>query len=455
MNQTTTLLAPHHQPDAGLGRIRDQVAAAIAARRQLKLVGAGTKAFLQTPSGGREGPGAGVGSPGAGKSGNGSAVTGSSGNSDGNSGSSNDVEGSVWVLDCTQTRGIVSYEPSELVITVRAGTPLAEVEAALAEHRQCLPFEPPQFDGRATVGGMVAAGLSGPRRASAGAVRDYMLGTVLVDGRNRLLRFGGEVMKNVAGYDVSRLLAGSHGWFGVIAEVSLKVLPRPEVEVTLAQSLDADQAIRRFNQWGGQPLPISATSWFAGRAHIRLSGSPASVADAVGRIGGDRLDEARASQWWADLREQRHLFFEQDGPQLLQSSQLPQSSQSSHSSRSSQSLQSSQMPPSPSPLWRLSVPAVTAPLELGASQLIEWGGALRWCAPPAGKVSPERIRAAAAEVGGTAAIHRLPASVPQAYVDFPRTHPLSPVVAQIHRRLKDAFDPDRVFNPAADAVLGC
>lgn len=432
MNQTTTLLAPHHQPDAGLGRIRDQVAAAIAARRQLKLVGAGTKAFLQTPSGGREGPGAGVVSPRAGKPGNGSAVTGSSGNCDGNSGSSNDGDGSVWVLDCTQTRGIVSYEPSELVITVRAGTPLADVEAALAEHRQCLPFEPPQFDGRATIGGMVAAGLSGPRRASAGAVRDYLLGTVLVDGRNRLLRFGGEVMKNVAGYDVSRLLAGSHGWFGVIAEVSLKVLPRPEVEVTLAQSLDAGQAIRRFNKWGGQPLPISATSWFAGRAHVRLSGSPASVADAVGRIGGDRLDEARASQWWADLREQRHLFFEQDGPQSLQSSQS-----------------------SPSPLWRLSVPAVTAPLELGASQLIEWGGALRWCAPPAGKVSPERIRAAAAEVGGTAAIHRLPASVPQAYVDFPRTHPLSPVVAQIHRRLKDAFDPDRVFNPAADAVLGC
>ena len=393
MTQTPKILAPHHQSDAGLGRIRDQVAAAIAARRPLKLAGAGTKSFLQEPApevdagqGPNQGP----------------------------------DQGPIEVLDCTQTRGIVSYEPSELVITVRAGTPLAEVEAALAEHRQCLPFEPPRFDGKATIGGMVAAGLSGPRRATAGAVRDYMLGTVLVDGRNRLLRFGGEVMKNVAGYDVSRLLAGSQGWLGVIAEVSLKVLPKPEVEVTLAQSLDAGQALRRFNQWGGQPLPLSATSWFAGRAHVRLSGSAASVAEAVGRIGGDRLDEDVAEMWWADLREQRHPCFDRQRA-----------------------------------LWRLSLPAVTAPLELGVPQLVEWGGALRWCAPPDGKVSPERIRAAATEVGGTARIHRLPAAIPEAYVDFPRTHPLSPVVSLIHRRLKDAFDPERIFNPAADAVLGC
>ena len=371
------------EPDPGLRRLRDQVAAAIAARRPLALRGAGTKRFLLTGDG--EGGGG----------------------------------GNLEDLDCTQTRGIVSYEPSELFITVRAGTPLAEVEAALAEHRQCLPFEPPTFGGRATVGGMVAAGLSGPRRASAGAVRDYVLGTVLLDGRNRLLRFGGEVMKNVAGYDVSRLLAGSHGWLGVIAEVSLKVLPRPEVEVTLAQSLDAGQAVRRFNQWGGQPLPISATSWFADRAHIRLSGSEASVRDAVGRIGGDRIDEDQAARWWADLREHGHSLFD---PQR--------------------------------PLWRLSLPAVTAPIELGAAQLVEWGGALRWCAMPPGSASPEVVRAAATDVGGTASIHRMPATVPQSYVDFPRTHPLPPVVALIHQRLKDGFDPERIFNPAAEAVLG-
>ena len=375
------------EPDAGLARIRDQVAAAIAARRPLQLLGAGTKRFLQA------GP-----------------VT------DGGAAAA----GAAETIDCTQTRGIVSYEPSELFITVRAGTPLTEVEAALAEHRQCLPFEPPTFDGRATVGGMVATGLSGPRRATAGALRDYVLGTVLLDGRNRLLRFGGEVMKNVAGYDVSRLLAGSHGWLGVIAEVSLKVLPRPEVEVTLAQSLEAGQAVRRFNQWGGQPLPITATSWFAGRAHIRLSGSEASVHDAVGRIGGDRIGEEQAARWWAELREQRHAFFDPAQP-----------------------------------LWRLSLPAVTAPVELGAPQLIEWGGALRWCSMPASGPSPEMIRAAATDVGGTAAIHRMPTPVPQAYVDFPRAHPLPPVAALIHQRLKEGFDPERIFNPAAEAVLGC
>ncbi len=370
------------QPDAGLIRIRDQLAAAVAARRPVQLDGAGSKRFLY--------------------------------------GAQQAEAEALERIDCTQTRGIVSYEPSELFITVRAGTPLAEVEAVLAEHRQCLPFEPPGFGGRATIGGMVAAGLSGPRRASAGAVRDYMLGTVLLDGRNRLLRFGGEVMKNVAGYDVSRLLAGSHGWLGLIAEVSLKVLPTPEVDVTLAQSLDAAQALRRFNQWGGQPLPISATSWFAGRAHIRLSGSAASVSDAVGRIGGDRIEEDQAARWWAELREQRHAFFDPGQP-----------------------------------LWRLSLPAVTAPVELGAAQLIEWGGALRWCSMPASGPSPEVVRAAAANVGGTASLYRMPTPVPQAYAHFPRSQPLTPVVAQIHQRLKDNFDPERIFNPAAEAVLGC
>lgn len=386
MTQSPTLLAPHLQPDAGLGHLRDQVATALAARQLLTFAGAGTKHFLLSTSA-RE---------------------------------AQAERAALEVLDCCQTRGIVSYEPSELFITVRGGTPLAEVEAALAEHRQYLPFEPPRFEGRATVGGIVAAGLAGPRRATAGAVRDYMLGTVLLDGRGRLLRFGGEVMKNVAGYDVSRLLAGSHGWLGMIAEVSLKVLPIPEVETTLVQSLDAGDAVRRFNEWGGQPLPISATSWVDGGAHIRLSGSPASVADAIARVGGDRLDDDAAARWWDDLREQRHPFFD-----------------------------------SARPLWRLSVPAVTAPLELGAPQLIEWGGALRWCAMPADGLAPAAVRQVAVDVGGTAAIHRLPASVPPAYVDFPRTHPLSPVARQIHLRLKDAFDPDRIFNPAADAVLGC
>ncbi len=386
------MAAAAHQPDPGLGRLREQVAAAIAARRPLRLRGAGTKAFLRdftVPD---------------------AALASQAGGSAPHAGE---------VLDCRQTRGIVEYEPSELFVTVRAGTPLAELEAVLAERRQFLPFEPPGFDGQATVGGMVASGLSGPRRASAGALRDYMLGTVLLDGRNRLMRFGGQVMKNVAGYDVSRLLAGSWGWLGVIAEVSLKVLPRPAVEATLTQELTAAQAIRRFNQWGGKPLPVSATSWIDGRAHGRRSGTVAAVREAVAQLGGERLEPAEAGRWWQDLREQRHPFFA-----------------------------------SPAPLWRLSLPSTTAPLELGAAQCIEWGGALRWCALPVSVAAPQTVRDAAADVGGTASVHRLPSPVPQFYLDFARWHPVPPVVARIHERLKEAFDPHGIFGAGPFAGLG-
>ncbi|MET0508392.1 MAG: glycolate oxidase subunit GlcE [Burkholderiaceae bacterium] len=381
------------RPDAGLGRIRDQVAAAIADRRALTPCGAGTKAFLDGLADFAAVEAADPDEPGG-----------------------DPVQRRVDTLDCTATRGIVDYEPTELYVTVRAGTTLAELQAALDEQRQYLPFEPPSFEGRATVGGMMATALCGPRRATAGSLRDYVLGTVLLDGRNRLMRFGGQVMKNVAGYDVSRLLAGSFGWLGVIAEVSLKVLPRPATEVTLVRQMTAAEAVRCFNEWAGQPLPISATSWFEGQAHLRLSGNEAAVDEAAGRIGGERLDAAAATAWWEDLREQRHPCF--------------------HST---------------DPLWRLSLPATTAPLDLGAEQLIEWGGALRWCAVPPSAATPQRIRAAAAAVGGTAGIHRLPPTAPDAYRGLPRLHPLPSQTARIHRRLKDAFDPHRIFQPSPQA----
>ena len=164
-------------------------------------------------------------------------------------------------LDTRGHRGILAYEPTELVITVRCGTPLAEVEAALTEKNQYLPFEPPRFSAASTVGGMVAAGLSGPRRVSAGSVRDYVLGVKLLDGQARELNFGGQVMKNVAGYDVSRLIAGSLGTLGLILEVSLKVLPRPAAESTLRLEMSQAEALRKLNEWGGQPLPIVASAW--------------------------------------------------------------------------------------------------------------------------------------------------------------------------------------------------
>ncbi|MFZ2368682.1 MAG: glycolate oxidase subunit GlcE, partial [Azonexus sp.] len=210
------------------------------------------------------------------------------------------------VFDVAGYSGIVAYEPSELYITARCGTPLAEIEAVLAEQGQMLAFEPPHFAG-ATVGGCVAAGLAGPRRQQAGAVRDFVLGAKLIDGTGQVLDFGGQVMKNVAGYDVSRLLAGSLGTLGLLAQVTLKVLPRPVAEATLCFALDEAEAYARLNVWGGQPLPISATFWAAGQLFLRLSGARAAVEAAAERLQGDALEAAGA--FWQAVREQTHPAF--------------------------------------------------------------------------------------------------------------------------------------------------
>ncbi|HUP28647.1 MAG TPA: glycolate oxidase subunit GlcE, partial [Usitatibacter sp.] len=196
------------------------------------------------------------------------------------------------VVEISPYAGIVAYEPKELVLTVRAGTPVADVEAALDAQRQMLPFEPPRFEagtatGRATIGGTVAAGLSGPRRPYAGAVRDFVLGTRIVNGKGEDLTFGGRVIKNVAGYDVSRLMAGAFGTLGVITEISFKVLPRPAAESTLAFEMDEAEAIGSVNRWAGQPLPLSATAWQEGRLRVRLSGAQAAVDAARKKLGGE------------------------------------------------------------------------------------------------------------------------------------------------------------------------
>jgi glycolate oxidase FAD binding subunit len=309
------------------------------------------------------------------------------------------------VLDTRGWRGIVAYDPTELVITVRSGTPLAEVEAVLAEKNQMLAFEPPHFGAGATVGGMVAAGLSGPRRATVGAVRDFVLGAVLMNHRGEVLHFGGQVMKNVAGYDVSRVLAGSLGTLGLLLELSLKVLPRPFEETTLAFNLSQADAIRTLNEWGGQPLPISASAWLDGTLAVRLSGAAAALKGARSRLGGEEI--ADASGFWHSLREQQHPFFTaQDAP-----------------------------------LWRLSLPSVAAPLELEGNQLIEWGGAQRWLHSSA---PADSIRAAAARAGGHASRFRAGAAADGRDAVF---HPLAPAVAGIQRRLKQAFDPAGIFNP--------
>ncbi|KAB2922190.1 MAG: glycolate oxidase subunit GlcE, partial [Dechloromonas sp.] len=243
------------------------------------------------------------------------------------------------VLDLSAHQGIVAYEPTELYITARCGTPLSEIEAVLAEEGQMLAFEPPHFSG-ATLGGAIAAGLSGPRRQQAGAVRDFVLGVKLVDGTGQVLDFGGQVMKNVAGYDVSRFIAGSLGTLGVIAEATLKVLPRPVAEATLEFVCTEAEAIRLLNTWGGQPLPVSASFWHADRLWLRLSGAEAAVAAACHKLSGRVV--ADAGHGWAAVREQTHAAYA--GPTL----------------------------------WRLALPSTTPPLALDGLRAIEWGGGLRW-----------------------------------------------------------------------------
>jgi len=316
-------------------------------------------------------------------------------------------------LSTAALTGITSYEPTELVVSALAGTSLAELEAVLAERGQCLPFEPPRFGAAGTVGGMVAAGLSGPARASVGALRDYVLGAMLVNGRGELLSFGGQVMKNVAGYDVSRVLAGSLGVLGVIAEVSLKVLPAAPAEATLVFECRQSDALRLLNGWGGQPLPLNASRWMeeggAGRLWLRLRGAVAAVQAACVHLGGERQDPAQAEAEWQAARDQRSPWFGERGARDL---------------------------------WRLSVPQIAPVLALQGAPLIEWHGAQRWylASPDEGP----KLRAAARAVGGHATLFMPSADRGQRVLG--RFDALSPPLERIHRALMREFDPHAVFD---------
>ena len=306
--------------------------------------------------------------------------------------------------------GITAYEPTELVVTVRAGTPLAELEAVLEERGQCLPFEPPRFAPGGTVGGMVAAGLSGPARAAVGAVRDHVLGLTLLNGRGEVLTFGGQVAKNVAGYDVSRLIAGSLGILGVICEVSLKVLPIHRASATLCFDWDESRALEQLRKWASQPLPLNASAWHDGRLHLRLAGAAAAVHAACGRLGGDVVAPEAARTWWLGVRDQTHGLF---------------------------SFSESQMAAGEC-LWRLSLPATAAPVTLAGRQFIEWHGAQRWWRTVA---DAREVREAAARAGGHATRIRGAARSEAVF------SPVSEALMRIHRELKRAFDPAGIFNP--------
>ena len=319
------------------------------------------------------------------------------------------------VLDTRVLAGISSHQPSELVVTARCGTSLAELEAVLAEKGQCLPFEPPHFagdeSGGSTVGGMVAAGLAGPSRAQVGSVRDYLLGVTLLSGAGEVLNFGGQVIKNVAGYDVSRLLAGSLGTLGVILEVSLKVLPCAPATATLCFRMNEAAALKQLNLWGGQPLPIDASSWWNDTLVLRLRGAYAAVEAATLKLGGEAVPPTEAGVFWAGLRDHRDEFFV-----------------AAHAAVDAGR-----------DLWRMSVPQTAAPLKLPGESLLEWGGAQRWLVCEAGR--SDAVRAAAATAGGHATLFR--SQDKSAGVFTPLTAPLDAV----HREMKRSFDPDGIFNP--------
>jgi glycolate oxidase FAD binding subunit len=352
--------------DAALARLVDQIQTARAAKGALRIVGGGTKDFY------------------------------------------GNVLHGEW-LDIKPLAGISNYEPSELVVTVRAGTLLEELEAALAERGQHLAFEPPRYVARGTVGGMVAAGLAGPARASAGGVRDHVLGATLLNGKGQVLTFGGQVMKNVAGYDVSRALAGSMGTLGVICEVSLKVLPVAVATATIRFESDQPAALKRLNAWGGEPLPISASAWWSGMLVLRLSGARAAVEAAQRQLGGDVIDAPLAAAFWRGLRDHGDEFF----------------------------ATAAKAEDKGAALWRFSVASTAPPIALQGDQLIEWGGAQRWLCTNA---SAALVREAAVNANGHATLFRGKDKSAGAF------HPLTPAVEKIHRALRDSFDPDRVFN---------
>lgn len=336
--------------------LRERVLAAIADKTALNIIGSGSKAFYGRPAQGEALPVAG---------------------------------------HC----GIISYEPTELVITARCGTRLADIEAVLAERGQMLVFEPPHFGPNATLGGAVATGLSGSRRPYAGAVRDVVLGVKLLNGHGEILKFGGEVIKNVAGFDVSRLMVGALGTLGVVLEISMKVLPQPEAEITLQFVMSTDAALVQMNRWAGRNWPLSAACHDGEALRIRLSGAETAIAFARQKLGGDALPEHEARAFWADVCEQRLAFFQAET------------------------------------LWRLSLASAAAQPDLSGSWFIDWGGALRWLKTdqPA-----EAVFQAAHVLGGHACRFRSPLGG-----EF---QPLSTGLEPLHRKIKSAFDPHGIFN---------
>lgn len=304
-------------------------------------------------------------------------------------------------LDVSAHNGILHYEPTELVLTARAGTLISDITRCLDEHQQMLAFEPPAFADKATLGGTIACNLSGPRRPYAGSARDFVLGCRIINGQGQILKFGGEVMKNVAGYDVSRLMTGSMGTLGILLDISIKVVPKPPMELTIKKEVDNEKALQVMSRWGQRPMPVSAACHDGNHLYFRLSGSESALKSAHNKMGGDRVDNGE--DFWKRLREHTHAFFDANKP-----------------------------------LWRLSLPANTPLFDLDGKEFIDWGGAQRWLVS---SVDADRIRAISSKAGGHASLYRRMDSEVETF------HPLSESMLYIHTRIKQAFDPDNIFNP--------
>lgn len=305
-------------------------------------------------------------------------------------------------LSLAEHTGVVEYHPVELVLTVRAGTPLKEIETVLAEQGQCLHFEPPHFGDASTIGGTLACNLSGPARPWAGSVRDQVLGIRLLNGKGEHLRFGGQVMKNVAGYDVSRLQAGAMGTVGVITEISLKVMPKPAATTTLVREMTMDEVVEYMNRRAGEPKPITGACWVDGKVYLRLAGAKSAVEATAEQWGGQVL--ADGEQFWRQVQDMQHPFF--DDPEL--------------------------------PLWRFSVDSTAKTPELDGPWMIDWAGSQRWYR---GQASLDQLEPLARAAGGQVSLFRGGDRTGEVMHGQPQA------LKTIQQRVKKSFDPDAIFNP--------
>lgn len=311
------------------------------------------------------------------------------------------------VIDMTCCNGVIDYDPGELVLTARAGTRLADLRTLLEQHNQQLPFDPPSFGLGATLGGAVASGLCGPKRMMYGPVRDHVLGVTVLDGRGRVLRFGGRVIKNVAGYDISRVMAGALGTLGILLDITVRLVPLPAAQQTLRFELTERAAIKKINRLQGQPGPWGASVWNDGHLHLQLAGADAAVRKAASQLGGQPLADSDAADMWNDLREQQSLYFIEK--------------------------------PASTVLWRVAVPSTSPSLDLRGRQLIEWGGGQRWLY---GESIQDTVRVRATQLGGHATIFRGGNRSEEIFT------PLHPKLFSIQKSLKEVFDPHRIFNPS-------